>query len=63
MGKVRQSSLKRIAEEVIKQDEENFSDSFKKNKENLKKLKIIRSKTTRNRIAGYMVKVVQNKAF
>ncbi|MBW6452052.1 MAG: 30S ribosomal protein S17e [DPANN group archaeon] len=63
MGRIRQTGIKRIAEELFTQDSSRFGAEFVKNKNSLKALKIISSKRTVNRVAGYIVKVAKNKAF
>lgn len=63
MGRIRQIGIKRISEELFRQDEKSFGKDFAKNKNSIKKLDIIKSKKMRNRVAGYIVKVAMNKAF
>ena len=61
MGRVRQTYIKRLAKDLVAADEERFSDDFEENKEELKEMEEFESKRLRNRVAGYIVRVVQNK--
>ena len=61
MGRVRQTYVKRLAKDLVSADEERFSDDFDENKEELKDMDEFRSKKLRNRVAGYIVRVVGNK--
>jgi small subunit ribosomal protein S17e len=61
MGRVRQTYVKRLAKNLVNADEERFSEDFDENKEALKETTEFQSKRLRNRVAGYIVRVVQNK--
>lgn len=61
MGRVRQTYIKRLAKDLVSADEERFGEDFDENKEELKELDEFNSKKLRNRVAGYIVRVVQNK--
>lgn len=61
MGRIRHTLVKRQAEELFGQAD--FGKDFNKNKELLKKMNVISSKTIRNRIAGYMVRIAGKKKF
>lgn len=61
MGRVRQTYIKRLAKDLVEADEERFSEEFEENKEELKEMDEFNSKKLRNRVAGYIVRVVQNK--
>lgn len=61
MGRVRQTYIKRLAKDLVTADEERFSEDFDENKEELKDMEEFNSKKLRNRVAGYIVRVVQNK--
>ncbi len=54
MGKIKSSTIKRVAEELIKKGIE-FTTDFEKNKKILDGL--TESKKTRNQIAGYLVRL------
>ena len=61
MGRVRQTYVKRLARDLVNADEEKFSEDFDENKEELKETEEFNSKRLRNRVAGYIVRVKQNK--
>lgn len=61
MGRVRQTYIKRLAKDLVEADEERFSGDFDENKEELKEMDEFNSKKLRNRVAGYIVRVVKNK--
>ncbi|MFB6099855.1 MAG: 30S ribosomal protein S17e [Candidatus Nanohalobium sp.] len=61
MGRVRQTYVKRLAQDLVDADEKKFSEDFEENKEELKETGEFTSKRLRNRVAGYIVRVVQNK--
>ena len=61
MGRVRQTYIKRLAKDLVAADEERFSDDFEENKQELKDMDEFNSKKLRNRVAGYIVRVVQNR--
>ena len=64
MGRVRPRHVKRLAKRLIEQhDEGTFSQDFDENKEALKELDVVSSKKLRNRVAGYMVRVLEKKRF
>lgn len=61
MSKVRQTYIKRLAKDLVSADSERFSDDFEENKQELKDTEEFESKKLRNRVAGYIVRVVQNR--
>jgi len=60
MGRVRQTYIKRLAKDLVDSDKE-FSEDFDENKERLSETGEFNSKRLRNRVAGYIVRVKQNK--
>jgi len=58
MGKVRPDHVKTIARELVERFPEKFSVDFKSNKENVDALTNVKSKKLRNRIAGYIAKIM-----
>lgn len=60
MSKVRQTYIKRLAKDLVSAEPEKFSDDFDENKDILKETDEFESKKLRNRVAGYIVRVVQN---
>lgn len=61
MSKVRQTYIKRLAKDLVEAEPEKFSDDFDENKEVLKETDEFESKKLRNRVAGYIVRVVDNR--
>ena len=58
MGKVRPDHVKRTARELVERFPEKFSVDFESNKKHVHALTNARSKKLRNRIAGYIVKIM-----
>ncbi|MFB6216643.1 MAG: 30S ribosomal protein S17e [Candidatus Aenigmatarchaeota archaeon] len=61
MGNVRQTYIKRLARNLVDSDPDRFSEDFEENKEELKETDEFESKRLRNRVAGYIVRVVDNR--
>ena len=61
MGKVRIEAIKRISRNLYSRYPEYFSSDFQANKEKLKPILLTSSKGVRNRIAGYVTRVVRVK--
>ena len=62
MGKVRPDYIKRVARELLQKFPEAFTANFEANKKVLPKYANIQSKRVRNRIAGYIVDLLQIKS-
>ena len=58
MGKVRTEKVKSIARELVKRFPNKFTTDFENNKESVKSLTRISSTKLRNRIAGYITRLV-----
>lgn len=58
LGKVRQEHLKKIARELVKRYPDKFSIDFQNNKKVVESLAQIPSTKLRNRIAGYITRLV-----
>ncbi len=58
MGTVKPSYIKVIATELMKRYPEVFTSNFDENKKLVSQLTNIRSKTIRNRVAGYITRKV-----
>ncbi len=56
MGRVKGVAVKSLGKELIEEFGERFSEDFENNKKILEELKRIRSKRTRNILAGYIAK-------
>jgi len=63
MGRVRPRHVKRLARNLVDDHEDRFEEDFEHNKEQLKAMDEFESKKLRNRVAGYMVRVLRNKKF
>ncbi len=61
MGRIRGKWIKNIAEKLVEQLPDKFSTNFDNNKEVLEELGIIDDKVVRNKIAGYIISVVEKK--
>ena len=61
MGRVRPTYIKRAARELIKRYPDKFSTDFKQNCLTLDQLANIKSKSLRNRIAGYISNSLKQK--
>ncbi|MFX1254256.1 MAG: 30S ribosomal protein S17e [Promethearchaeota archaeon] len=62
MGKVRPSNIKTLARIIVKQYEEHLSEDFEENKILVEKIVELRSKRFRNCVAGYITRLMRNKA-
>ena len=58
MGKVRTDAVKKISREMIKRYPDRFTTDFEENKKSLEPLLKIPSIRLRNRIAGYITRLV-----
>ncbi|MDY6769019.1 MAG: 30S ribosomal protein S17e [Candidatus Nanohaloarchaea archaeon] len=63
MGRVRPKHVKRLSRQLVEEHEDRFTEDFDHNKEELKEMDFVESKKLRNRVAGYIVRVLQNKKF
>ncbi|AEC52809.1 30S ribosomal protein S17e [Pyrococcus sp. NA2] len=61
MGKIRQGFIKRIARELVNKYPNEFTTDFEHNKKKVQELTNVTSKKIRNRIAGYVTKLVRMK--
>ena len=59
MGKVRPAFIKRTARELLELYRDKFKPDFEHNKRVVQELTNIRSKRTRNRIAGYITRLIR----
>ena len=63
MGRVRPTFIKRLAQELIEENNGLFSTDFDHNKEVLNNMGILESKVLRNRIAGQIIRDLYNKKY
>ncbi|MEM5872544.1 MAG: 30S ribosomal protein S17e [Candidatus Aenigmatarchaeota archaeon] len=61
MGRIRSKWIKNLAKSLVEQYPDKFSTKFEDNKRALDELKIVDDKSTRNKIAGYIISVVEKK--
>ncbi|ASJ10071.1 30S ribosomal protein S17e [Thermococcus sp. P6] len=61
MGNIKQMFIKRTARELFNRYPHEFSRDFEHNKKKVEELTNVTSKTIRNRIAGYITKLVRMK--
>ncbi|PKP54451.1 MAG: 30S ribosomal protein S17e [Candidatus Altiarchaeales archaeon HGW-Altiarchaeales-3] len=61
MGRIKQASLKRVANDLMENYGGEFTTDFDTDKFKVQEHTDVRSKKIRNRIAGYIVKVTRNK--
>ena len=59
MGNVRPMYIKRVALELVQQFPNSFSNDFQSNKKFVEQHTSIKSKIMRNRIAGYIAKMLE----
>ncbi|NYT02362.1 MAG: 30S ribosomal protein S17e [Methanosarcinales archaeon] len=62
MGSVKPSYIKNFALSLMKTYEGAFNTNFDNNKEKVREYTDIRNKTIRNRVAGYITRVLEQKA-
>ncbi|MBA7594691.1 hypothetical protein ES703_01638 [subsurface metagenome] len=61
MGRVRPTYIKRAARKLLERYPDKFSTDFKKNCLVLNELVNLKSKSLRNRIAGYLITLLKQK--
>jgi len=59
MGKVRPAYIKRTARKLLEMYPDKFTEDFETNKRLVQELTDITSKTVRNRVAGYITRLVK----
>ena len=59
MGRIKITAIKNLADELIGQFGDKFSTDFEKNKETVNEVKEVKSKKTRNILAGYITRQMQ----
>lgn len=62
MGRIKQFYLKRIADRLMTEYSDEFSTSFENNKKKVQELTDGTSKVIRNKIAGYITRVIKHKS-
>lgn len=59
MGTVKTSAVKNLAEDLIRNHGDKFSEDFEQNKKTLNEIRPIKSKKIRNSLAGYIATRMQ----
>ncbi len=61
LGNVKPAFVKKIALELIEKFPEEFTDDFEKNKMLVERLTTISTKNLRNRVAGYITRLMEDR--
>lgn len=61
MGNVKPAYIKKIALELIERFPEEFTDDFERNKILVERLTTISTKNIRNRVAGYIARIMEDR--
>jgi len=59
MGRVRTREIKNLALKILEENKDKFTDKFEENKKILNQLYSFYSKKLRNRICGYITKLIR----
>jgi len=59
IGRIRQKDIKRAAIEIVNKYSKYLTDDFKKNREFIEKVLDVEGKSVKNRIAGYVTRIVR----
>ena len=62
MGRIRTRWVKNVAGELVKKYPGKFNTDFENNKKVLEEMKLVEDKIIRNKVCGYIVKVVSKQA-
>ena len=62
MGRIKQTYLKRVAKNLMAEYPEAFNTDFDNNKRKVQELCTVQSKSIRNKIAGYLSRVMKQKS-
>jgi small subunit ribosomal protein S17e len=62
MGNIRTSFVKRIAKEIIESHEGKFTTDFDENKILVEELSTVSTKHLRNKIAGYVTRLIRQRS-
>jgi len=61
MGRVKPKFIKSLAEKLLEMYPDKFTESFEENKKAVAELADIPSKTVRNKVAGYITRLVKRR--
>ncbi|HDN83064.1 MAG TPA: 30S ribosomal protein S17e [Candidatus Altiarchaeales archaeon] len=62
MGRIKPMFVKRVAENLLKNYRDEFTDDFNVNKIKVQELSDVKSKTIRNKIAGYITRMIKRES-
>lgn len=62
MGNIRTSFVKRIAKELIRTHRDKFTTDFEENKKFVQELSTVSTKHLRNKIAGYVTRLIKQQS-
>jgi small subunit ribosomal protein S17e len=62
MGRIKQTYLKRVAKNLMAEYPGEFSTDFDMNKKKVSEFSTVQSKSIRNKIAGYLCRVMKQKS-
>jgi small subunit ribosomal protein S17e len=62
MGNIRTSHVKRLSKELIENHQGKFTTDFDENKKLVEEFSTVSTKHLRNKIAGYVTRLVRNEA-
>ncbi len=62
MGRIKTRWMKNVANELVARHPEKFTKDFDNNKKVIDSMDLIADKVIRNKVAGYIVKLVSKKA-
>jgi len=62
MGRIKQTYLKRVAKNLMAEYPDEFNTDFDNNKKKVGEFSTVKSKSIRNKIAGYLSRVMKQKS-
>ncbi len=62
MGRIKTTLIKRVARELVERYRHMLTTDFEKNKEILKEILVTHDKTMRNKIAGYVTRLMKRQS-
>lgn len=63
MGRIRTNFIKSLSQNLVEVYPDKFGTNFEENKKALDELKVFDEKFTKNKVAGYIVRIVRKKKF
>ncbi len=60
MGNIRTKDIKKAAFQLKRNYKDKLDVDFEKNKQKIKELKLIQNKRARNRVVGYLTRIMRN---